>query len=106
MVSINKQKCLLHLFVITYFIPVNQARPPPCSSSAILGVVLEDDPEGVDHAGDVGEEGEEDVEEEGAAAAAHQEDRDGREEQGEDQGDEPATISRAGSHPGLASVVF
>ena len=57
---------------------------PHWSSGAILCVVLEDDPEGVDHAGDVGEEGEEDVEEEGTAAAAHQEDRDGREEQGED----------------------
>ena len=91
-----------NLFSISYFIPIHQAKPPPCSSGAILGVVLEDDPEGVDHAGDVGEEGEQDVEEEGAAAAAHQEDGDGREEQGEDQGDEPATVTRAGSHPGLA----
>ena len=72
----------------------------------VLGVVLEDDPEGVDHPGEVGEEGEEDVEEEGAAEAAHQEDGDGREEQGEDQGDEPATVSGAGSHPGLTSVMF
>jgi hypothetical protein len=61
------------------------------------GVVLEDDPEGVDHARDEGKESEEDVDKQVAAAATLHHHRDWREEECAEQGAQPAAVS----HPGF-----
>ena len=60
---------------------------------SLLLVRLEDDPEGVDDAGDDPDHGQHDVEEEVAAAAPHDQDRQGREEESEDEGDQLAAVS-------------
>jgi len=63
------------------------------SSCGVGGVRLKGDPEGMDHARDVGEEGEDDVEEEVASASADQQNRDGREDEGKDESTEPGTVT-------------
>ena len=62
-------------------------RRAGCLHGAV-GLSFCDDPDGVDDAGDVAEDGKEDVEPEGAADADGEEDAEGREDYGENYADE------------------
>ena len=76
-------------------------RRAGCLHGAV-GLSFCDDPDGVDDAGDVAEDGEEDVEPEGAADADGEEDAEGREDNCTDYADE--VCHSAGIMGGLGGV--